>query len=178
MTSQQSNEEKGGARGVMDRVRDGASSQISQQKDRASDGLTSLARAVRQSTQSLRDNQQGTVAQYVERAADRIEQFSTTLRERNLKDLARDTERFARRQPAVFIGAAFAAGVLAARFLKSSSEGDDYGNEYRSSEYRNDYGSVEAPGSRYRNTDPSGSRLPTALSDTGGGTRTSPAGEL
>lgn len=178
MTSQQSTEEKGGARGVMDRVRDGASSQISQQKDRATDGLTSLARAVRQSTQSLRDNQQGTVAQYVERAADRIEQLSTRLRERDLKELARDAEQFARRQPAVFIGAAFAAGVLAARFLKSSSNGDDYQNKYRGSGYRDDYRSMEASGSRYRTTDASGSRLPAALSDTRGGTRTSPPGDL
>jgi hypothetical protein len=67
--------------------------------------------------------------------------------------------------------------VLAARFLKSSSNGDDYQNKYRSSDYGNDYREVEASGSRYRNTDPSGSRLPTALSDTRG-TRTSPAGDL
>jgi ElaB/YqjD/DUF883 family membrane-anchored ribosome-binding protein len=153
----------------MDRVRDGASSQISQQKDRATEGLTSLAQAVRQSTQSLRDNQQGTVAQYVERAADRIEQFSTTLRERDLKELARDAERFARRQPAVFIGAAFAAGVLAARFLKSSADGDVY---------RNDYRPMGSSGSRYRNTEPSGSRLPGSMPDTRGGTRPSPAGDL
>ena len=169
MTSQQSTDERGGARGVMDRVRDGASSQISQQKERATDGLSSLARAVRQSTQSLRDNQQGTVAQYVERAADRIEQFSTTLRERDLKDLMHDAERFARRQPAVFIGAAFAAGVLAARFLKSSSDGSDYQSDYRN---------MDRSGGSYRNMDPSGSRFSTPLADTRGGTRTSAPGDL
>lgn len=104
----------------MDRVRDTATSQLSNQKNRATDGLGNLARAVRQSTQSLRDNEQGTVAQYVEQAADRIEQFSSRLRERDLNELMRDAEQFARRQPAVFIGAAFMVGVLAARFLKSS----------------------------------------------------------
>jgi hypothetical protein len=107
-------------RGVLNMVRDSATSQIASQKDRATDGLGSLARAVRQSTQSLRDNQQDTVARYVEQAADRIEEFSSQLRDRDLGDLMRDADRFARRQPAVFIGAAFVVGVLAARFLKSS----------------------------------------------------------
>jgi ElaB/YqjD/DUF883 family membrane-anchored ribosome-binding protein len=109
------------ARGVMDRVRDTAASQLSNQKNRATDGLGHLARAVRQSTQSLRDNEQDTVAHYIEQAADRIEQFSSRLRDRDLNELMRDAEKFARRQPAVFIGAAFMVGVLAVRFLKSSS---------------------------------------------------------
>jgi hypothetical protein len=64
------------------------------------------------------------VAQYVEQAADRIEQFSSRLRDRDLGDLMRDADRFARRQPAVFIGAAFMVGVLAARFFKSSGGAD------------------------------------------------------
>jgi ElaB/YqjD/DUF883 family membrane-anchored ribosome-binding protein len=110
-------------RGVLNIVRDTATSQLSSQKDRATDGLGSLARAVRQSTQSLRDHQQDTVAQYVEQAADRIEQFSSRLRDRDLGDLMRDADRFARRQPAIFIGAAFVVGVLAARFVKSSGSG-------------------------------------------------------
>ncbi len=112
-------------RDVLNIVRDTATSQLSSQKDRATNGLGSLARAVRQSTQSLRDNQQDTVAQYVEQAADRIEQFSSRLRDRDLGDLMRDADRFARRQPAIFIGAAFMVGVLAARFFKSSGNGSD-----------------------------------------------------
>jgi ElaB/YqjD/DUF883 family membrane-anchored ribosome-binding protein len=107
--------------GMLDRVRQTATSQLSQQKDRATDGLGSLAQSIRESSRSFRDKQQDTIAQYAERAADRIEQFSSRLRERDLADLVRDAEQFARRQPAVFIGATFAAGVLAARFLKSSA---------------------------------------------------------
>jgi len=113
-------------RGVLNIVRETATSQLSSQKDRATDGLGSLARAVRQSTQSLRDNQQDTVAQYVEQAADRIEQFSSQLRDRDLGELMREADRFARRQPAIFIGAAFMLGVLAARFFKSSSSSADH----------------------------------------------------
>jgi hypothetical protein len=113
-------------RGVMDQVRETATSQLSAQKDRATDGLGSLAQAVRQSTQSLRDHQQDTVAQYVEKAADQLERFSTRMRERDVKDLLEDVQQFARRKPAVFIGAAFAAGMVAARFLKSSGANGGY----------------------------------------------------
>ena len=58
--------------GIMDRVRDRATAQLSSQKDRATDGLGSVAQAVRQSTQHLRDHKQDAIAQYVEKAADQV----------------------------------------------------------------------------------------------------------
>ena len=60
------------------------------------------------------------MAQFVERAADQIERFSNHLRERDLNQLVGEAQRFARQQPAVFIGSSFAAGMLAARFIKAS----------------------------------------------------------
>ena len=110
------------SRGLMDRVREGAAAQLSSQKSRATDGLGNLSQAVRQSTQPFRDNGQDAIAQYIDKAADQLERFSTRLRDRDVNDLVDDVQRFARRQPAVFIGAAFAAGVIAARFLKSSAD--------------------------------------------------------
>ena len=107
--------------GITRTLKDSAASQITRQKDKATEGLHSLADAIRQTGQSLRERQQTTVAHYVERAADQIESVSTTMRDRDLAALARDAQAFARRQPVVFVAAAFAAGVLAARFLKSSS---------------------------------------------------------
>jgi ElaB/YqjD/DUF883 family membrane-anchored ribosome-binding protein len=107
--------------GVMERVRERATAQMSTQKDRATDGLTSIAHAVRQSTQPFRDNQQDAIAGYIDKAAEQLERFSTRLRERDINEVMNDVQQFARRQPAIFIGASFAAGLLAARFLKSSS---------------------------------------------------------
>lgn len=117
-------------RSVMDRVRSTATEQLSNQKTRATDGLGSMARAVRQTAQPLRDNQQDAIAQYVEEAADKIERMSTQLRDKDVTELVSDAQRFARQHTAVFIGSAFAVGVLAARFLKSSnprSGTDGYG---------------------------------------------------
>jgi len=103
-------------------VRERATAQLSSQKDRATDGLGSVAQAVRQSTQHLRDNKQDAIANYVEKAADQIDRFSTQIRNRDVGELVNEVQRFARRQPALFVGSAFAIGVIGARFLKSSSD--------------------------------------------------------
>lgn len=112
----------GGTAGLMDRVEDSATSQLGAQKDRATDGIGSVAQAVRQSTRQLREQQHETIAQYVEQAADQLERFASRMKERNVGDLARDAQDLARRRPALFIGSAFALGLLGARFLKSSGD--------------------------------------------------------
>lgn len=106
--------------GLMDKVRNGATSQLGVQKDRVTEGVTSVAQAVRQSTQQLRDNQHETIAQYVEQAVDGVERFAARLKEKDANELVRDAQQFARRNPAVFVAAAFGVGIVAARFLKSS----------------------------------------------------------
>jgi hypothetical protein len=102
-------------------VRETTYRQLDDQKARASDTLGSLAGAVRGMTEPLRSGGQSAVADYVTRAADGMERFAATLRQQEIEDAARAVQRFARRQPALFLGAAFTAGVVAARFLKSSS---------------------------------------------------------
>lgn len=116
--------------GLMDKLRDGAASQLGTQKNRATDGVTSVAQAVRQSTQQLRDNRHETIAQYVDSAVDGVERFANRLREKDVNELVRDAQQFARRNPAVFVGTAFGIGVVAARFLKSSNR--DSSNDYGS----------------------------------------------
>ena len=108
--------------GIVERVRESARAQLSSQKDRATDGLGSVAQAVRQSTQQLRDQQHETIAQYVEQAADQIDRWSQKIRDKDVNDIVTDVQRLARSRPAVFIGSAFALGLVGARFLKSSSQ--------------------------------------------------------
>ena len=110
----------GRSTGMVDRVRNSAAAQLTTQKTRATDALESVAAALRQSSQPLRDHNQATLADYAGKAADQLDQISTRFRERDLTELMEDAKRFAWRQPALFVGAAFAAGVLATRFLKSS----------------------------------------------------------
>jgi hypothetical protein len=108
--------------GIVGKVKERASAQLSTQKDRATDQLGTIVQAVRHSSERLRENQQETVAEYVEKAAAQLERFSENLREKDVSELLQDAQRLARRQPALFIGGSFAVGLLAARFLKSSQE--------------------------------------------------------
>jgi hypothetical protein len=77
---------------------------------------------MRQSSQGLRDQDQGAVAGYAEQAADRLDGAAEYLRQRDVPQLVDEVEGFARRQPAMFLGAAFGLGLLAARFVKSSRQ--------------------------------------------------------
>jgi hypothetical protein len=116
------NSDAGTGSGIAERVRESATAGLAAQKDRATEGLESVARAIRQSTHHLRESHHETIAEYVEKAADSIQRASAQLRERDLGNIVKDVEQFARRQPALFIGSAFALGVVGARFLKSSSD--------------------------------------------------------
>jgi hypothetical protein len=107
--------------GIIDRVKSRAAAQLTTQKDRATDGMGSVANAVRRSTQELRDQHHETVAEYVERAADQLDRFSSRLKSKDVGELMRDAQDLARRQPMLFIGSALVLGFAGARFLKSSS---------------------------------------------------------
>jgi hypothetical protein len=122
--------------GIVSRVKESATAQLTTQKDRGTDALGSVAQAVRSSTQKLRDENHEAIAKYVEGAADQIEDWSRRLREKDVDDLLSDVQHLARRQPAIFVGSAFALGLVAARFLKSSRQQNQY--EY-SSESRRQY---------------------------------------
>jgi len=107
---------------VMDQAREQVKTQLAGQKDRATDGLGTIAQALRQTGDQLRAQDQGVVSQYAEQAAQAIEGFSDYLRDKDVDDLVFEVENLARRQPTVFLGSAFALGFLAARFLKSSGQ--------------------------------------------------------
>jgi hypothetical protein len=136
--------------GLIGKVREQATAQLSSQKDKATEGLGSVAQAVRQTTQHLRDNQHETVAHYAEQAAEQIERFSQGLKNKDVGELMNDAQRLARRQPALFVGGAFALGLLGARFLKSSSpdDRDAYGS-YGATGYGGSYGGSNYGGSGY-----------------------------
>ena len=95
---------------------------LEQQSHRAADQLGSVANALHKAAEQLSDENNGTAAHYAGQAADRVEQVADMLRNSTVDDMVGQVERFARRQPEVFVGAAFAVGFLFARFVKSSGE--------------------------------------------------------
>lgn len=101
--------------------RERAVGQLATQKERASSELGGVAKALRTTGEQLQEQEQGSVAKYVGQAAERTERLSEYLSERDANELVGEVEDFARNRPAVFLGGAFAVGVAAARFLKSSA---------------------------------------------------------
>ena len=90
------------------------------QKERAAGGLETVADALRQTGEQLSEDGQEMVGQYVEKAADQVDRVTGYLRQRSFDEMVGDVQAYARHQPAIFFGGAFALGFLAARFLKSS----------------------------------------------------------
>lgn len=106
-------------------AKDKAVSLIGEQKANLATGINSVADSIRQIGENLRNdggsNQIASLAgKYGDTVAGQVEKFSHYVEGSDLKEVARDVEKFARRNPALFVGGAFALGVLAARFLKSS----------------------------------------------------------
>jgi hypothetical protein len=123
-------------RQTADEARETAKSALENQKGEAAHTLHSVADALRESSGHLRGDHHETVAHYTEELAAQVERFSQDLRQKDLDQLLRDAENFARRRPEIVLGGAVALGFLAARFLKSHSP---YGSSYGRQDY-GDYG--------------------------------------
>jgi hypothetical protein len=111
--------------GIADQLRTKASGALSQQKSRATQSLGSVVDAIRQTGQHLGDGNSG-ISAYVNNAADSLQRWTQTLERKDIGEIVEDVQRLGRRQPALFVGLSFGAGLLGARFLKSSGEGQSY----------------------------------------------------
>jgi hypothetical protein len=102
-----------------------AVSTFDEKKSDISGGLSSVADSVRTVSQNLKTSDAqnaitSTTAKYTDTAARKLEDIANYFETKDLKTIMHDTEDFARRNPAIFIGGAAVLGLLAARFLKSS----------------------------------------------------------
>jgi len=134
---------------MVDQAKTKVMSQLEGQKERAAGTMEGVAQALRQTGQQLRDQDQAPVAQFAEGAADFVDRFTGYLNQRNINEMIGQVEVFARRQPALFLGGAFALGFMAARFLKSSGDGSmsrrDMGMAYPGGRYRADQADLAYP---------------------------------
>jgi hypothetical protein len=112
-----------------DRARNAAE----QGKSRATETIDGFARAVHDAAGNLEQQVNPQVAQYAHRAADALDNLSESLRAKSVDELIDDARGFARRNPAVALGAAVAVGFALARFLKATSSPAT--GSYRRSEY-------------------------------------------
>lgn len=107
-----------------DAVSEKAVTKLDEQKASLTDGLSTVAETIRQAGENLTgagsDNGlTDAAARYTNTAAQKIEDAAQYFEQNDVRAMMRDVESFARRNPAVFLGAAFAAGVLISRFFKA-----------------------------------------------------------
>lgn len=94
---------------------------LAQQKDALATGITDAAQILKQNGDSFRSQGIGVFAgPYIDQAVQTLNEVGTTIQSKDMDEVIRDTEGFARVQPAYFLGAATLIGFVAARFLKSS----------------------------------------------------------
>jgi len=119
------------ARNTIREARDRAGSSLADSRRQAADQIGSVAGAFHRTGAHLREEHQERFAGLADSFADQVDQVARYLRDADARRLARDVEQMARERPAVVYGAAFAVGLLAARFLKSgearAAEEDEYG---------------------------------------------------
>jgi hypothetical protein len=113
------------ASGTYDAVASKATTKIEERKGELSTGLKTLADTFRKTGTDLEGAQSTTpltdlTAKYTGSAANQIEKVASYFERKDLRMMMRDVEGYARRNPAIFLGAAFGLGLIAARFLKSS----------------------------------------------------------
>lgn len=127
-THPQSEAAMGGGERVRDTARQAADtaertarSALASQKERAATGLDDLVEVLHATGEQLRGHDRSSLASYADQAADRIDRFARTLHRRDVGELMAEAEDFARDHPEIVLGGALMAGLLAARFLKSSS---------------------------------------------------------
>lgn len=105
---------------MWEEAKEKARSAVDEQQKSTAAQIGDFAGALRTAAADLQSKQKTTAAQLGQRTADGLEHLADLLRRRDATTLMHDAERFARREPALFLGATVAAGFLAMRFLKSS----------------------------------------------------------
>src|SRR5688572_5714297 len=108
------------ARTLVHQAQSTTKEKLERSKHDAATTLTSVATTLLQSGTQLRDREQPMAGEYLERAARQIERAANYVENADVGDMVNQVDDFARRRPALFIGTAFAAGLLVARFLKNS----------------------------------------------------------
>ena len=109
-------------------VKQGLSDQVEHQKNGIADQLSAVAERTQTSARDLRD-QEAWLGNLLGRGADELQGLAEEIRRNDVADILGSVEVFARRQPALFMGATVALGFALARFVGSGPRATDGYNE-------------------------------------------------
>jgi hypothetical protein len=104
-------------------ARDRAGSSLNDGRRQAAEQIGGIGGALHRTSEQLRNEDQARFADVADSVGRQIDRVADYLRDSDGRTIARDIESLARRQPAIVFAGAFALGLMAARFLKSSDPG-------------------------------------------------------
>ena len=132
---------------IAGKAQEQAATVLDQQKHNLTEGLGGVADNIRTLGDNLGKSESpiaDVAAKYSGTLADQVDNLAHYFEQRNIGDLAGDLQTFARRNPTLFVGAAFTLGLLAARLIKSNPRQElmvidrDYGRRDASQKTSND----------------------------------------
>jgi hypothetical protein len=94
--------------------------QVDQRREQAAGAIEGLAHSIRRVSVDIGE-QQPVIANVVDTAAEQAERFAGYLRRTDARQMLDNVQGYARRQPLLFVGGAFLAGLAASRLLKAAS---------------------------------------------------------
>ncbi len=107
---------KSEALGVVSAVRQGLADKAEEQKDGVADRIGAIADRAHSTADELRDRE-AWLAGLIDRGARELDGFADAVRHRDINTIWSSLESFGRRQPALFMGAAVAAGFALTRLV-------------------------------------------------------------
>ena len=113
------------AKSTLRDARDRAGSSLNEGRRQAAEQIGGIGGALHRTSEQLRNEDQARFADLADTVGSQIDRVAGYLRDSDGRTMARDAESLARRQPALVFAGAFALGLLAARFLKSSDPAAD-----------------------------------------------------
>jgi hypothetical protein len=108
------------AEGLLSMARGRLRTELNARKNLVSDTLDGVADTVRRVGEPLGEHSTS-LGGYADQAAGRLKDLAAGLRERDVAELADEVAVFARRYPGAFVAGGFVAGVVTARFLRSTA---------------------------------------------------------
>jgi hypothetical protein len=115
---------KGDANRLKDTAARQGEAKAAQGKEQAAGAADATSSAMDAAAKRLRDDDDAPawLASAFSSAAQQAGELAEQLHDKSPRDIARETRRFARRNPAAFLAASAAAGFAAARFLRAGAE--------------------------------------------------------
>ena len=102
---------------TQEKVREEVRTRLDSGRRRTSDTLSTIAASLRQG--DVRDDE---TARFMQKASDQVQRLSSYLENTDVKQLTREAEDAARRQPVLFLASAFILGLGAARFFRAGRD--------------------------------------------------------